>query len=289
MSEKNKFIIRRSDRVEGVDQAIIESEGLTIGRAIGNDLPLNNRAVSRTHAGIKKVGQDFWVFNLSETNGTLLNGELVDKTPLADGDVLQIGPYTLRVSYEGDALVLDVDMDLTIQPEGTGPLPALAADASSAATTLLVRIPAKKTVTPGGTKRLQGTGLLTGLLPALDQQALDLFWEKRKREAGKIGEQTPLYPRGGKRFGKAQWNWRPTLDLSRVWRKSYFMWGALITTVLSVAAVLIYEKAYSPGPIADPHTRVMTNNDLLVRNIASQPNQESCSTCHGVVTGMYDK
>ncbi|HSO76857.1 MAG TPA: FHA domain-containing protein, partial [Blastocatellia bacterium] len=91
MAAKNRFIIKRNDLT--VDDVVVESEGLTIGRLISNDLSLNHRTVSRTHAGIKEFNGEYWIFNLSSSNGTVLNGELVDRTPLADGDVLQIGHY----------------------------------------------------------------------------------------------------------------------------------------------------------------------------------------------------
>ena len=119
----NKFIIIRNDL--DIDPAAIETEGLTIGRLIGNDLVLNHPTVSRTHAGIKEVGVDFWIFNLSNANGTLLNGELVDSTPLADGDVMQIGPFFLRPTYSDDLLMLEVEMSvkpLPIAAAGTGAL-----------------------------------------------------------------------------------------------------------------------------------------------------------------------
>src|SRR5215471_8421738 len=102
MELKGRFIVSRKDQVSQVDDVVIESEGLTIGRLIGNDLVLNHRAVSRTHAGIKRVQDEYWIFNLSESNGTMLNGQLVARVALADGDVVQIGPYLLRIDY-GDS------------------------------------------------------------------------------------------------------------------------------------------------------------------------------------------
>ncbi|MFN8002923.1 MAG: hypothetical protein U0X75_18125 [Acidobacteriota bacterium] len=42
----NKFVIIRKDL--NLDPALIESEGLTIGRLTGNDLMLNHLTVSRT-------------------------------------------------------------------------------------------------------------------------------------------------------------------------------------------------------------------------------------------------
>ncbi|MCI0487358.1 MAG: NAD(P)-binding domain-containing protein, partial [Blastocatellia bacterium] len=120
------------------------------------------------------------------------------------------------------------------------------------------------------------------------QAALDVFWEKRKREAGKIAEKTPLHPRGGQVFGKAQFNWRPTVDLSRLWRKSYFILGSVVVLLLSVAALLAYESAYSPGAVSEAHAKPFSRDDLLKRNVALRPNNNSCSNCHGVTTGMLD-
>jgi predicted CXXCH cytochrome family protein len=130
-----------------------------------------------------------------------------------------------------------------------------------------------------------GTGLFNAVSPALDEQALNVFWDKRKREAGKIAPQTLLHPRTNKKVGKAQFNWRPSLDLSRIWRKSYFYWGAGLVVPLAIAAVIIYEGAYSPGEVSTAHT----SSQMSARAIAVRPNQNSCSNCHGVTEGMQDK
>lgn len=292
MAGNSRFIIKRKDNE--IDDIVLESEGLTIGRLIGNDLCLNHRAVSRTHAGIKEISGDFWLFNLSKSNGTLLNGELVEKTPLAEGDQVQIGPYLLRVSYVQTALSITVEMKLEVQPiEGQTTLlsiPTEGGEDSSA--TLLVkipRLPSSQATPPGGTKRLQGTGLLNSLIPAQDEQALDVFWDKRKREAGKINEQTPLRPRGNQKLGKAQFNWRPTLDLRRLWRKSYFSWGVIGVALVSLAGYFAFPDRYlSPDPVAAPHSKLFTKEDLLVKNFANASNNNSCSSCHAA-TGMYNQ
>src|SRR5215469_13869166 len=115
MDPKGRFIIRRKDKLDQADDSVIESEGLTIGRSIGNDLVLNHRAVSRTHAGIKPLLDQYWLFNLSTSNGTLLGGQLVAKVPIADGDPIQIGPYLLRVNYVGKALSITVEMEMEVR------------------------------------------------------------------------------------------------------------------------------------------------------------------------------
>jgi thioredoxin reductase len=293
MAAKLKFIIKRRDSDAATDDVILESEGLTIGRLISNDLVLNHRAVSRTHAGIKEVGGDFWLFNFSQSNGTSLNGELVDRTPLADGDVVQLGPYLLRVNYLAQALAITVERQLQVQTvEGSVVLPTAPAGGGQedAGATIIIKAPVAqglRTVTPGGTERFQGTGLLTGVLRVSDEKALEVFWKNRKREAGKIAAKTPLHPRGGQKLGKAQFNWRPTLDLRKLWRKSYFAWGAAVSLFLSIVAVIIYQSAFSPGPVSMVHASAALS-PASSRGIANQANSNSCSNCHGVTSGMED-
>ncbi len=284
MASKSRFIIQRKDRDEAFDDAIVESDGLTIGRLITNDLVLNHPAVSRTHAGIKEIDGTFWLFNLSQSNGTLLNNEVVNRTQLADSDLIQIGPFLLLARYSGDSLSITVERELQMQAlEGmvSAPLPGSASAAEMK--TYVVKIK------PGAARRANLTGLHTGVLAKQSDQALEIFWKNRKREAGKIGEKTMLHPRGDMKVGKAQFNWRPTLDLKRVWRNSYFTWGAVIVALAAAAAYLLYESAYSPGPVSDPHTSSFVASDLLKRNIAARENASSCSNCHGVTEGMQDK
>ena len=281
MASKSRFIIKRKDKDRGVDDVVVESEGLTIGRVIGNDLVLNHRAVSRTHAGIKQIAGDFWLFNLSASNGTLLNGELAEKGPMADGDLIQIGPYLLQVTYLQTALSIVVERELEVVPLEARSSAPLGGDA-----TMMIKIPGvKRSATPGGAIRVQGTGLFKLELPALDQRALDVFWEKRKREAGKIDAKTPLHPHGTTKVGKAQFNWYPTLDLRKVWRKSYFSWSLLLVALLSVGAFFALKRAYSPGGVSAAHS----SSQMGARGIALRANDTSCSSCHGIAPSMEQR
>ncbi|MGH9827306.1 MAG: 4Fe-4S binding protein, partial [Blastocatellia bacterium] len=127
-----------------------------------------------------------------------------------------------------------------------------------------------------------GTGLLTGVLPALDEQALNVFWEKRKREAGKIAEKTLLHPKGGGKVGKARFNWRPTMDLRHLWRKSYFYWGGAAVAVISIAAILVPGMYYSPGDLSTAHY----SGQPSAKGIALNANGNSCSNCHSITSSM---
>ncbi|HKV41987.1 MAG TPA: FHA domain-containing protein, partial [Blastocatellia bacterium] len=282
MAEKGRFIIRRNDQVARADDVIIESEGLTLGRVVGNDLVLNHRSVSRTHAGIKQLGGEYWLFNLSTSNGTLLNGQLVARAPIADGDTLQIGPYFLKTNYVGGGLTIAVEIALGMQPV-EGPASQPQGGSVDEATVFIDLRQVASGLAGGATARFGGaSGLLTGVLPALDEQALNVFWEKRKREAGKLAAKTLLHPKGGRGVGKAQFNWRPTLDLRGLWRKSYFAWGVMLVGAVSIAAIAAQSIYYSPGRLSDSHA----SSSVSAAGIALTPNANSCFSCHSVTVTM---
>ena len=272
-----RFFIRRLDGVGSTDGIVIESEGITIGRAPSSDILLNNRSVSRTHAGIKEIEGEYWLFNLSGSNGTFLNGTPADKIPLADGDVIQVGPYYLQIQYPQGVLSITVKMELEVQ--------SVAAKSVQSGTMMgnLPMPPQKKGQTIGGSLRqIGGTGFMTSMIPPPDEEALRIFWEKRKREAGKIGIKTPLRPTKARGVGKTQFNWRPTLDLKKLWRKSAFIWGALVVGLSSLVFLIIFMDAFSPQSLSGAHQ----NKKPPGRPIAKQANAGSCTTCHGVFHGI---
>jgi pSer/pThr/pTyr-binding forkhead associated (FHA) protein len=79
---------------------------LRIGRMRENDVVVNNLAVSRFHAVLKREGDGYALEDLGSENGTQLNGERVSGTvPMTTGDVIQLGKYELRiVSGAGHAI-----------------------------------------------------------------------------------------------------------------------------------------------------------------------------------------
>jgi hypothetical protein len=283
----NKFIITRNDL--DTYPVVLETEGLTIGRLTGNDLVLNHPTVSRTHAGIKEVDGDYWIFNLSNANGTILNGELVESAPLADGDLIQIGPFFLRPTYTHDYLALEVEMSIKPLPllvSRTGALHPLGETGEGGKTLKLDQrlLAQREKSTPQGTRRLSSTGMYSGVWPSIEDQALNVFWDKRKREAGKLDAESPLRPQGGRRSGKAQFYWRPTRDLERSWSVAVLMWSAMIITALSVTAAFSFKDAYSPGRLSAAHARSAL---LLALAIAREPNAFSCTTCHSSAAPMW--
>jgi diguanylate cyclase (GGDEF)-like protein len=78
----------------------LERDVVTIGRALEADIRLNDFKVSRLHAEIsaETVGgrTRFLVKDLRSTNGTLVNGEVVQQALLTNGDKILIGDHLFR-------------------------------------------------------------------------------------------------------------------------------------------------------------------------------------------------
>ena len=74
----------------------------TIGRGSDAAVTLVDRLVSRTHARIEREGDDIVLTNRG-ANGTIVNGQREDRALLADGDIVQIGPFVLTVQLAAPA------------------------------------------------------------------------------------------------------------------------------------------------------------------------------------------
>ena len=81
----------------------LSRERMVIGRSIGADVLLPDPQVATRHAEVQQTAEGWRVIDSGSGRPTVLNGRPVSAAPVGEGDVLQIGPYTL--SIEGDALV----------------------------------------------------------------------------------------------------------------------------------------------------------------------------------------
>jgi hypothetical protein len=71
-----------------------------IGRHEQNDLVLDNLRVSRNHAQIRQIGQDFYIIDTNSTSGTKVNGHLIEKHQLSNGDVIEIADVPIIFSRD---------------------------------------------------------------------------------------------------------------------------------------------------------------------------------------------
>ena len=63
----------------------------TLGSVAGNTVVLADPAVSRKHAGIRKIDSTYELADLGSTNGIYVNGHKVPKKTLESGDIIRIG------------------------------------------------------------------------------------------------------------------------------------------------------------------------------------------------------
>jgi ABC-type multidrug transport system ATPase subunit len=98
---------------------------LRIGRAQDNDIVVADLGVSRHHAELRRVGDRFQIADLNSHNGTFVNGQRIATAPVADGDIVGIGPSMFRLSGSellefvdtGDISLVAQDLTVTL-PNG---------------------------------------------------------------------------------------------------------------------------------------------------------------------------
>ena len=73
----------------------IQKSTLSIGRLPGNDIVIDNLAVSGYHARLILDEDHYVIEDLSSLNGTFLNNQRVRRGSLKDGDAIVIGKHTL--------------------------------------------------------------------------------------------------------------------------------------------------------------------------------------------------
>lgn len=242
MSEENgKFTVSYANLELPTTE--FEREGIFIGRLDTCEIVLDHKTVSRIHAGITFRDKRYFLSNLSSSNILTLNGRLLGpkkSDALADGDTIQIGPFTIAAGLPRDEILLVVERQ--IKDLGTETAAAR---------------PAK--IIPAGAAGADGV--------------LEVFWEKRTREKENWG--TRLRPTAKPIPGKAMFNWRPTRDLKRPWRAGLFVWAFLLIGAIGTFAYFRYPTTYAPKSLANPHVAVIEGS-----TIATMSNGNSCTTCH---------
>ncbi len=235
---------------------LVEQDGISLGRLDTCEVVLDHHSVSRIHAGISFADARYILINLSSANLLTLNGRLLKPQKsdvLADGDTIQIGPFTISVGQTGSEIVLVVETQFM----DTASMDAIKPRAAAKPATL------------------EADGVLK------------VFWEKRSREKDDWGSR--LRPTEKPLPGKSMFNWRPTGDLRRRWRAGLFVWAVLLIGAIGAFAYFRYPNAYAPKPVSRVHSSVMDASPIAARSIGSsctechtpnEPLENSCVRCH---------
>ncbi|GAB4317415.1 MAG: hypothetical protein Kow0059_10450 [Candidatus Sumerlaeia bacterium] len=89
-----EIIVKLGDNI--VHRYYFDKDVISVGRARDNDIVIENLAVSRNHARIRRENNHFILTDLNSANGTFVNGVRVTKTEVMNDDVITIGKHYLH-------------------------------------------------------------------------------------------------------------------------------------------------------------------------------------------------
>ncbi len=99
----------------------VGKDRITIGRKPENDIQVDNLAVSGLHAAVTMEGDDVVLEDLHSTNGTIVNGQLIQKHVLKNFDVIELGKHKLKYVVESQAAQANMEKTMVIRRPLTPP------------------------------------------------------------------------------------------------------------------------------------------------------------------------
>ena len=110
----------------------LNKERITLGRRPENDIQVDNLAVSGEHAVVTTILNDSVIEDLGSTNGTMVNGQLVQKHLLQPNDIIELGKHKLKYLVDAPAAKPYTNFDKTMvirRPNAAATAPAQAPSA----------------------------------------------------------------------------------------------------------------------------------------------------------------
>jgi hypothetical protein len=119
----------------------IENRRLTIGRAEGADIRLEDAAVSKVHAAIEVRGADHMLLDLESANGTFVNGNRVTRHMLNHGDTIEILDFQIRYVDHKSVVAAEGDRTMIFRATDAGLVPLAGKAPTTEARTVQVPLP----------------------------------------------------------------------------------------------------------------------------------------------------
>ena len=142
------FQLTIAEGKEAGKEFVFDQGSVVIGRTADCDVILYDPGVSRKHARIFSQGKAYYVEDMGSSNGTKVNGSVVKKKQLSDGDAVALGPVVFNFSSK---VIEDMDTDPRSRPNGAGGKNVAKAD---------TRISSRDKVGPSKRQRNKGMALL---------------------------------------------------------------------------------------------------------------------------------
>ncbi|MCU7905443.1 MAG: FHA domain-containing protein [Candidatus Thiodiazotropha sp. (ex Epidulcina cf. delphinae)] len=110
-----KLVVMSDD--EAPQEYRLIDKRLLIGRDETCDMCLSDRSVSRHHATLMRVFRGFSIEDERSTNGTKVNGTVINKRFLKHGDLIEIGKYRMRyIAQPPERDMDDPDRTVVLRP-----------------------------------------------------------------------------------------------------------------------------------------------------------------------------
>ena len=88
-----EIVVKYEDKV--IERVVTQKKIISIGRTPGNDIVLDNKAVSRKHALIEFNENSALIMDNDSMNGTFVNSRKITEEVLKDNDQITIGKFDM--------------------------------------------------------------------------------------------------------------------------------------------------------------------------------------------------
>ncbi|HSA27104.1 MAG TPA: SpoIIE family protein phosphatase [Phycisphaerae bacterium] len=140
---------------------VLDRDVLAFGKADGNDLVLNARGVSREHGRfLRDCDGRWWIEDRDSSNGTIVQGRLIKKRCLEDGDVIVVGQVQIVFAADQPELPFGRGSAISFSDAPETPGSTVARQASD----LMVRDSARLSALYEFARRLMGRHDVSGLV-----------------------------------------------------------------------------------------------------------------------------
>jgi pSer/pThr/pTyr-binding forkhead associated (FHA) protein len=100
-------IVMLTPPASGAEFVLPTDAAARLGRSDEVDCPINHRSVSREHAEIRPLGDQFVIEDLGSANGVTINGRSSKKAELRSGDIIELGQVVFRFVAAGEHYFFD--------------------------------------------------------------------------------------------------------------------------------------------------------------------------------------
>ncbi|HET8938213.1 MAG TPA: FHA domain-containing protein, partial [Polyangiales bacterium] len=100
-------IVMLTPPASGAEFVLPTEAAARLGRSDEVDCPINHRSVSREHAEIRPMGDQFVIEDLGSANGVTINGRTSKKAELRSGDIIELGQVVFRFVAAGEHYFFD--------------------------------------------------------------------------------------------------------------------------------------------------------------------------------------